>query len=239
LYHGRFQIEIESLNQVNEEMDLKEADFKLLGEQLRKPDGEMGIQVGEAMNSGNAAMNLHSIAIVNPSPDDLILEIGMGNGYFVKNILNIDPTISYIGYDYSMDMVKESEKLNGNFVKQGKAKFIQGDIASIPFQGESITKIFSVNTIYFWEDTQKVMQDLKRLLQSNGELTIAFRPKKNMEQFPVTEFGFNFFTKEEVKELFEKSGFKSIEVTHIYEPEEEIFGKNLIKENVVIKGVKQ
>ena len=87
-------------------MDLrKEYDTKTLAEQLRLPDGSLGIKVGENMNKGNRLMNLESIRQLNVTDNDNILEIGMGNGFFVKDILSLADNVHYTGCDFSGEIL--------------------------------------------------------------------------------------------------------------------------------------
>ena len=64
--------------------DLTEEEIKEVAAQLRKPVGENGTEIGKLMNVGNAPMNRHTLAVLNPEPNDSILEVGMGNGFFVR-----------------------------------------------------------------------------------------------------------------------------------------------------------
>src|SRR6476619_7183860 len=79
-------------------MDLrKEFDSITLAGQLRQPEGSLGIKVGENMNKGNRLMNL---------------EIGIGNGFFVKDIIASAKDVRYTGCDFSETMIKEAKDLN-------------------------------------------------------------------------------------------------------------------------------
>ena len=80
-------------------MDFK--DFEAIASQLRKPHGDQGAEVGKMMNKGNRLMNLAAIEQLNVEPKDNILEIGMGNGIFVRDILEKDSSILYTGCDFS------------------------------------------------------------------------------------------------------------------------------------------
>ena len=58
--------------------------------QLKKPEGELGRQVGQMMNKGNEVINKWTNDVLELQPNDNVLEIGMGNGYFVKDVLQAD-----------------------------------------------------------------------------------------------------------------------------------------------------
>jgi ubiquinone/menaquinone biosynthesis C-methylase UbiE len=152
---------IQNLSIMNQK--LTEEEIKAIAAQLRKPDGELGTQVAQIMNVGNQPMNLHTLAVLNPQPLDNILEIGMGNGFFVKNILRLDDSIKYTGCDYSELMVKESIQNNREFVENGRAKFYWSNINNLPFENSIFNKIFTINTFYFWENVSIVLGSHKKV----------------------------------------------------------------------------
>ena len=195
-----------------------EEDLKLLAKHLRKPEGEIGEEVALRMNQGNAAMNLHTLAVLNPQANQHILEIGMGNGMFVQNILNLYESIKYTGLDYSADMVKQALRINERFISSGRAVFSEGNIEQPPFENDSFNQIFTVNTLYFWKDIESGLRSLKKLLKPSGRLIISIRPKDNMQELPVTRYNFNLFDREEILELLNLVGFVNIELTEIKEP---------------------
>lgn len=187
--------------------------------QFRKPEGDEGLELGEFMNLGNKGMTLFSIAALEPQANDNILEIGMGNGYYTKNIVNLDSSIQYTGYDYSKTMVDAAISINQDLINRGQVKFIEGDIRDMPFEDDAFDKIFTVNTFYFWDDHEKAISELRRVLKPGGRLLIVVRPKSNTVNFPVTEYGFSLWENEAIVELCNKHGFSKVEMTHIKEPD--------------------
>ena len=198
--------------------------LKTIAGQLRQPTGEYAIQVGEKMNEGNLHINLITIAALNIVPGDNILEIGMGNGYFVKNILSIDKSIKYTGCDYSEIMVEECNKQNETFITTGQAKFIIADAKELPFGNETFDKVFSINTIYFWDNPNIVLAEIVRVLKPKGQLTISIRPKSIMEHYPFVKYGFNMFSKEDLTDVISKNNFNVINIVEKEEPELELNG---------------
>jgi ubiquinone/menaquinone biosynthesis C-methylase UbiE len=207
-----------------------------IASQLRKPEGDDGIKTGESMNQGNKFMNLETIRIVRPSPGDTILEIGMGNGLFVKEILDRDESIKYTGFDYSAVMVNEAKRINERYIQEGRADFVLGDVVSLPFANRSFNKIFTINTIYFWKDNTVVLKELKRVLKTGGTLIISIRPKRQMENYPFTRYGFTMFTGAELKEVLIANGFGVKEIYENQEPDYEFNGSLLKMENIIVEA---
>src|SRR5262245_54523678 len=99
---------------------MSEKDLKDLEMQLKMPQGSLGIEIAAMMNKGNKLMNIATIEQLEIKPDDNILEIGMGNGFFIKNILKENEAVHYIGCDHSEQMVAEAFNCNNEFVIKGQ-----------------------------------------------------------------------------------------------------------------------
>jgi len=177
------------------------------------PHGIMGTMVATHMNKGNLRMNLETIAQIQPKPDDNILEIGMGNGYYVKNILSQSKLTKYFGIDISNTMVNESILLNDRLVRNNQALFIQANASNLPFIDEYFDTVFTVNTIYFWNDIQIVLSEVRRVLKTNGTYVLSLRPRSIMGSLPMTKYGFQSFSNEKIIESLESNGFTPIKVT--------------------------
>jgi ubiquinone/menaquinone biosynthesis C-methylase UbiE len=218
---------------------MEEEKLKEFARQLRKPEGAFGLEVGERMNKGNVYINQAAIDTLSVTAGDTILELGMGNGFFVKDILTKESSVVYTGYDFSADMVEESIKRNKNFIEQNRARFILGEAQRMPFEDRTFTKAFTVNTLYFWDDHGKVLAEFHRVLKDGGKLLIAIRPKRNMEQMAFTQYGFARFSKEDLVSLLNNHHFEVQEVIEKTEPEQEINGKKLMTETLIVCAVKK
>ncbi len=204
---------------------MDEETLKAIAGQLRRPTGDYAIQVGEKMNEGNLHINLNTFEALNLATGDNILEIGMGNGFFVKNILSADSSIKYVGCDFSEVMVDEARKQNENFIANGQAQFHNTDANELPFETSTFDKVFSINTIYFWDEPQIVLAEIWRVLKPKGQVTISIRPKSIMEHYPFVKYGFKTFTKEDLTELISKNNFNLVNILEKDEPKVEINGE--------------
>ena len=83
-----------------------------LAKHLRRPEGETGKAVGIQMNKGNKHICLNSYKILNAQDGERILEIGMGNGYFISDLFQMADNIKYIGLDFSPTMIEEAKNIN-------------------------------------------------------------------------------------------------------------------------------
>ncbi len=213
---------------------MDESKLKSLAAQLRKPEGQHGIEVGDFMNKGNKEINLYSIDALDVQNKDTVLEIGMGNGFFVKNIIEKADSVKYIGCDFSEDMIHQSSENNTNFIEEGIADFRLSTAESLPVNSNSIDKIMTVNTIYFWENQTQVLAEFKRVLKPNGKLIIGLRPKDELQAMPMTKYGFNMFTEEEVIDLLNENGLKTTNTLTEREPDKEFLGMTMKVSSLIV-----
>jgi ubiquinone/menaquinone biosynthesis C-methylase UbiE len=217
---------------------MNEEALRSIAAQLRQPHGEYALQVGEMMNEGNLHINLNTIEALHPEPNDTILEIGMGNGFFVKAILAAADSVKYTGCDFSEAMVEEARKRNAQFVQSGQATFHTASADKLPFADETFDKIFTINTIYFWDDQPAVFAELRRVLKPKGQLLIAVRPKSVMQHYSFVKYGFNMFTKEELAQLVSAHHFIVTETLEKEEPEQELNGEKLNVQTLLVRAEK-
>lgn len=215
-------------------MDFTEEEYKEIAAQLRKPKGEFGDIVAGKMNEGNLLMNQNTLKALEISDYETILEIGMGNGFFVKDILSSANEVRYVGCDYSIDMVQLSIKLNKKFTNQGFARFYHSTADKLPVEANFIDTLFTVNTLYFWDNHTAILSEFKRVLKANGKLVIAIRPAEVMELYPPTKYNFDFYSKEEAADLLIQNGFNNIEIHEFEEPPVERSGQSFPPKHVIL-----
>ncbi len=182
--------------------------MKHLAEQLRKPSGEEGKDVARMMNETNIGMTLHSIENLNLSSGNLVMEIGHGNAGHLKYLLELADQLHYTGYDISDLMNSEAMKFNKEFIKNHQAEFKLYDGQDFPENEEEFDKIFTVNTIYFWQNPLKMLSEIYRILKPEGIFCITFVEKDFMKLLPFSPFGFTMYNPEDIEELVKNSNFK-------------------------------
>lgn len=213
---------------------MHEEALKEIARQLRQPHGEHATEVGDRMNKGNQEMNLLAINMLNVQANDVILEIGMGNGFFVKDILALAPAIHYIGCDFSEEMVNAAIAHNKDLIDNSQAKFFLAPADQLPFELPTFNKVLTVNTLYFWNNPILVLDEIKRVLKADGQFFIAIRPKEIMEQYPFTQYGFTMYNKAELLTLLSENGFKIIQISEEQEPDQEINGETVKVASLIV-----
>jgi ubiquinone/menaquinone biosynthesis C-methylase UbiE len=189
---------------------MKQEELQAIASQLKHPTGEKGIEMGNMMNETNINMTRHSIQNLQIEAGNKILELGHGNAGHVEFIFEQAENIKYYGLEMSELMFQEARQINRNYVSQKQAFFSIYDGNTIPFEDNSFNKVFTVNTIYFWQEPEKLLSEIYRVLQSKGILCITFAEESFMKQLPFTQFEFELYSTEKAEKLIEKSSFKII-----------------------------
>lgn len=204
--------------------------------QLRQPEGDDGVTMGIQMSKSNRLIYEMTLAHLGLQPGDRVLEIGMGNGHFIPALFEQEGSISYVGLDYSAVMVREAIASNRN----SQVTILEGTADKIPFDAGYFNKVFAVNVLYFWEPPTVSLQEIYRVLQPGGEVLLAFRSKRTMEQLSFIDHGFTLYDEGTVRGILENIGFDVTEIkTAVEPPKAAADGSMLVQlENIIMKGVK-
>lgn len=211
--------------------------LKILAQNLAHPQGEKGIEIGEMMNETNIGMTLESIQTLLIEDNEHILEIGHGNAGHVGNILNEAINVKYTGIDISETMHHEAIKLNKDF--ENKAEFVLYEGTGLPFEDKTFDKIFTVNTVYFWEKPTDFLNEIYRVLKDNGTFVLTFGQRDFMEKLPFTQFGFTLYNTDEMEETVSKSYFKRMKISERQEEVKSKTGEETITRNYTILTIKK
>lgn len=209
-----------------------------LAAQLRKPDGEIGIEVGKRMNEGNALMHALVMELLDVRDNHSVFEIGFGNGKFIPEILGKAKDLSYSGVDISSTMLEEAQGVIRAAGISGQANVQLGNVSALPFPDGQFDRAFTINTIYFWEDPANDIKEIYRVLKPGGMFLLSFRPKKQAQHLPFTKFGFTLYDIEDALELLHEGGFANPEITYRDEPSFEINGQQVTMGSYCVKAGK-
>ena len=192
-------------------MKLDAAQLLELERQLGKPEGEFGMAVANEMNKSNYGI-IHDA-----------FELGHANGEHVLNLLENHQSIHYSGLEISTLMHNEAIRINEKHIRNGKAKFELYDGNLIPDKDLFFDSIITVNTLYFWEKPIDLMNEIHRVLATDGIFVLAFVKKDFMQDLPFVNDGFSLYNNADVSKLVSQSKFKTVE---FLDREEEVQSKD-------------
>ncbi|MFB0527476.1 MAG: class I SAM-dependent methyltransferase [bacterium] len=106
----------------------------------------------------------------NLSKSSKILDVGCGAGMMAKEVANIGYEI--FGMDYSYNMAKKA-KASCNVNTKSDAKFLQGDIESLPFKASIFDTVLCLGVITYLKSEQKALHEMARVLKPGGTLILS------------------------------------------------------------------
>ena len=214
---------------------MSEDELKELAAQLRHPNGENGLKVGEMMQFTNAGLIHKTIDTLKVKQGHTILEIGHGNAAHIPYLLDKARDLQYKGIDISKIMVDEAARINAAIPN---TSFLLSDGKTIPFQDGSFDRVFTVNTIYFWEQPQAYANEIARVLCKEGIVSIGLIPRSTMQYIPFSKYGFTMHDSASVSMLFKNVGLKVIGSETDKELVNSNSGEQIEREILIVTAIK-
>jgi ubiquinone/menaquinone biosynthesis C-methylase UbiE len=181
--------------------------------QLGKPTGLGGKIVTAVMNRQNLPLYEEIVQLLSLCGFEKILDIGCGNGYVLK-MLAESYNCDFVGIDISESILKTATKRNRRFVQSGKMSFECHSVDKMPFGSDIFDKVYTINTVYFWDDLSATMAEIKRVLKQGGIFINALYTNDTLARFSHTQFGYKRFAPEYLVSAAENAGF-SAKLVHI------------------------
>jgi len=181
--------------------------LKAIARQLSRPQGAEGIKIAARMKVSNSSMIQRTIDLLQCRENDTVLEIGPACGDHVPYLLSRAPQLSYYGIDISDTMVQQAMQQHAALIAAGKAFFTLGNGLELPYADNFFDRIYTVNTLYFWQEPLLVLANIKRVLKPGGRLAIAIRSRRIMEKLPYTRHGFILYGLPKAALLLQEAGF--------------------------------
>ena len=171
-------------------------------QQARQPKGLFGrFFMSRVFDKGNVALNRFVKQTLAVQKDEQALEIGYGTGFLIKDLGGILDNGCIHGIDFSETMAAVARKRNKAHIKAGRAALRLGDFDTADFAPDSFDCVFTVNTLYFWEDPDRTLVKIHNILKPGGRLVIGFVGKGDMEKMKLDHGVFTSYTPEAVADL--------------------------------------
>ncbi|MGL5822972.1 MAG: class I SAM-dependent methyltransferase, partial [Sarcina sp.] len=154
-----------------------------IASQFIKPSGIGGIISTFIMNNMNKKQYQSVLNNMNIKNGAKILDIGFGNGQLL-NTISKKQNIQCYGLEYSKDMLKRAKNMFKNL------NLMEGSITENIYEKDMFDSIYTVNTIYFWDNPIKGLSEVKRILKEDGKFLNVFYSKEWLENIKYTNYGF-------------------------------------------------
>ena len=180
---------------------------KILMNLFGRPSGWLGNIGGRIMAMTNQKLNQWTISLLNVQPNDNILEVGFGPGTAIQEISKRIEGGSIVGIDPSQTMLAQAQKRNASAIEKGKVRLLLSSVENLPAFDEPFDKIFSVNSIIFWQEPIECLKTLRRHLTPSGMIIITWQPRsRGATDETVTQGG------QRIAEHLKEAGFAEIQL---------------------------
>lgn len=203
-------------------------------------------------------------AMLRPTGDDFILDVGVGTGKYLLDLMVIGCEV--VGLDISRRMLKTLSNKAAKEGRQRETHLVVGDAETLPFKVGAFNKVVSTTTLEFLPNPLRATRESLRVLSGGGILVLgvlgaaslwAFKRKKERRRKETVFSHAHFYEFDELKKLIRQAGFHVSDargvvfippkcpniVLRIFGTLEESLGKNPLLNRLgaflVVKAVKE
>jgi ubiquinone/menaquinone biosynthesis C-methylase UbiE len=182
---------------------------KLEADQLGNPNRIFGKLVGFLWNRRNAALNDTVLGLLALQPSDRVLDIGFGGGYLLNRMSAVVTAGLLAGVDISTTLVASAEKRYQKAVRAGMLDLKCAAAEALPYPDSYFTKVCSVNSIFYWQNIQRGILEIKRVLALGGLVVLCFTCKASLEKKGFAK-NIQLYEAVEIEHMLAGVGFQDI-----------------------------
>ena len=136
--------------------------------QLGNPTGLAGRAVGFLLNRAALETKERALKLLDLDPGHRVLEIGFGGGSTLEALHELVPTGLAAGIEISDTMVQAARVRFRRAIAAGRIEVSSASVARIPVDDASFDRALAINTVYFWEDPLRGLEEIARVLMPGG-----------------------------------------------------------------------
>lgn len=167
------------------------------------------------MNMGHKSIYENLAKVLELKPEDDLLEVACGNGYFLKRYASHVDTVA--GLDLSELAVKLATKQNKDRVTAGSAEFLCGEASQLPWEDNKFSAATCMGTFPWLFKPLDTLKEIYRVLRPAGRavISIEWHTEDGLDRLKEIErFGHQTWSEAEVRNMFKAAGFSDISVTY-------------------------
>ncbi|MFP3154655.1 class I SAM-dependent methyltransferase [Lachnospiraceae bacterium ZAX-1] len=174
--------------------------------QFQKPTGLGGMMSTFLMNTINRRQYSEVWKELSLKNGERVLDVGFGNGFMLQRLARRHKC-DYFGIEISQDMVAAANKRNAHAVADRWMNLTSGDIVKTDFESGFFDKIYTINTVYFWDDLLVGLTQIHRILKDGGIFINAIYSREWLDKLKYTRTGFAKYALDELTWTGEQCGF--------------------------------
>jgi len=179
------------------------------------PRGFAGRITLTLMNWGHKSIYENAAKVLELQPEDSLLEVACGNGYFLKKYASHVHSVS--GLDFSELAVKLAVKKNKDRVDAGTAKFMHGEASQLPWEDNKFSAATVMASIMAFPKPLESLKEMYRVLRPGGRVVVSI--EQNAEDGldhskSVKQWGMWVWKEDEVRAMMKEAGFSEVSIAY-------------------------
>lgn len=185
---------------------------RFIASQLGRPSGLFGrFFMADFLDRGNARQIEQAIELLDPQPESFVLDVGFGGGHGFTMLLARIERGKVHGVELSTAMVSRVKRRFAKAIAAGRLSVVAGNVEALPYPDAMFDCVMTVNTLYFWDDPDGALREIRRVLKPGGRVLVSAATRAALENFAVARNGFfHLYTAEEMTALVESAGFHDV-----------------------------
>lgn len=185
--------------------------------QVRKPTKWVGRLIVSIMNRSHSGMTDWALEKCTIETHFTILDVGCGGGRTIQKLARLASAGKVYGIDYSEGSVATSKATNALAIEAGKVEIWHGSVSQLPYDESMFDVVTAFETIYYWPDLIKDMQQVLHVLKPGGTAAVVVESHKKsrfdtLERPVMRLMKTAYLDSEEYQALFADAGFTDIQV---------------------------
>ena len=167
------------------------------------------------MNRGHKSIYENVAKVLELQPEDDLLEVACGNGYFLKKYASHVHSVA--GLDLSELMVKIAIKKNKDRATAGTVEIVQGNVSQLPWEDNRFSAATTIGSFTVFPEPLECLTEMYRVLHPEGRavVSIGWNAEDGLDHTKhVEKYGMKIYTEDEVQAMMKEGGFSEVSITY-------------------------
>ncbi len=179
------------------------------------PRGFFGWIMAWLMPLGHRPIYKRVSAALDLQPEDDLLEVACGGGYFLKKYASHIRSIA--GLDLSEVQIKMAKRKLKKRIAAGTAEIVHGEASQLPWEDNRFTVATSMGSFLAFPKPLDSLKEMCRVLRAGGRavVSIEWNAEDGLDHAKkVKQYGMWVWTEDDVRSMMKEAGFSDISFTY-------------------------